>query len=588
MENTAGPGESPDKPDALRLVLQPLFTVIAASCLLVLIGWTGEVGVWQHRVTTLTGVAFALERGRVFWNTMPRGKERVRLASHAVLAGCVMVVSLALILRHAAGAGDGAIGGHVFIQLAVILSGLASMIHHQTRLTARTFHPGIMLMGSFLFIIVCGGLLLKMPRCVVPGATCSWLDAFFTSTSAVCVTGLAVQNTAAFFSHTGQIIILMLIQVGGLGIMTLSFFAAVILFEGLSLHDRLLVGKIIQDNRLSRIGRTLTFVVIMTFVCEGLGAMVLFVSMDGIPEFRERVFHAVFHSISAFCNAGFSTFPNGLADEVAHGNRAWQICIMALIVIGGLGSLVNEDLTNWIVSKVRHRRGSEGPRLRLRVHTRLVLLVTGILIVGGAVAIMVTEYFWWNGPENGGCVITALFHSVTARTAGFNTVPMTRIGPLTVQILMVLMFIGGSPGGTAGGIRTTVVALGLAHLWGQLRMRGGGTVAFNRIIPRETGSQALGLLVLGGIWLGANLVIFQVLQKGSGISETALLFELISAFATVGLSLDLTPSITDGGKMLLIMNMFVGRIGLLTVMATLVRPDPRPASGRPTEEILLT
>lgn len=588
MENTAGLGESPDKPDALRLVLHPLLIVIAASCLLVIIGWTGEVGVWQHRVTTLTGIAFAMERGWVFWKTKPRGRERVRLASHAVLAGCILVVSLALISRHAAGAAGGSIGGHVFIQLAVLLSGLASMIHHQPRLTARTFHPGIMLMGSFLFIIVCGGLLLKMPRCVVPGATCSWLDAFFTSTSAVCVTGLAVQNTAAFFSHTGQMVILMLIQVGGLGIMTLSFFAAVILLEGLSLHDRLLVGKMMQDNRLARVGKTLAFVVTMTFVCESIGAVILFVSMDEIPEFRKRVFHAAFHSISAFCNAGFSTFPDGLADGVVRGNRIWQICIMALIVIGGLGSLVNEDLRDWIAAVVRRRRGGEGPRFRLRVHTRLVLLVTGILIVAGAAAILATEFICWHGPENGGRIITAFFHSVTARTAGFNTVPMTRIGPLTTQILMVLMFIGGSPGGTAGGIRTTVVALGLAHLWSQLRMRGGGTVAFNRTIPRETGSQALGLLVLGGLWLGSNFVIFQVLQAGSGVSETALLFELISAFATVGLSLDLTPSLTEGGKMLLIVNMFVGRVGLLTLLATLIRPDPRPASGKPPEQILLT
>jgi Trk-type K+ transport system membrane component len=277
-----------------------------------------------------------------------------------------------------------------------------------------------------------------------------------------------------------------------------------------------------------------------------------------------------------------------MASEVMNGNWIWQGCIMLLIVIGGLGALVNEDLTNWAVGKVRHLLGREVPYQRLRVHTRLVLVVTAVLIFGGAAVILASEFLLWNGPENGGKILTAMFHSVTARTAGFNTVPMTQIGTLTAQILMILMIIGGSPGGTAGGLRTTVFAVGLGHLWNQLRMGRRGMIAFNRTIPRESGSQALGLMVLTGIWLVANFVLFQILESGSGISETTLLFELISAFATVGLSLDLTPTLSEGGKTLLIVNMFVGRIGLLTVLATLIPVDKRPASGKPMEDILLT
>jgi trk system potassium uptake protein len=429
---------------------------------------------------------------------------------------------------------------------------------------------------------------LKMPRCTVPGQTCSWLDAFFTSTSAVCVTGLSVQNTALFFTTTGQTVILFLIQIGGLGIMTLTFFAAVVLFEGLSLHDRLLLGKMIQENRLARVGQTLKFIVVMTFVCEGLGAVILFFSLDGIPAVSVRLFHAVFHSISAFCNAGFSTLPDGLATEVVRGNWIWQIVIMSLIVIGGLGALVNEDLSFWSVAKIKRWLSKKGPRRRLRVHTRLVLVVNTLLIVGGAILILATEFYLRNGPENGGKILTAFFHSVTARTAGFNTVGMSQIGILTAQVLMVLMIIGGSPGGTAGGMRTTVAAVALVHLWHQLRGGKRGMVFFNRSIPLETGSQALGLVFLTGIWLVINFVILQFMQTGSGVSETSLLFELISAFATVGLSLDLTPTLTDGAKTLLIVNMFVGRVGLLTVMATLIQPDTRPSSGKPQEDILLT
>jgi Trk-type K+ transport system membrane component len=310
--------------------------------------------------------------------------------------------------------------------------------------------------------------------------------------------------------------------------------------------------------------------------------------MEAIPEIPTRLYHAVFHAVSAFCNAGFSTLPDNLASGVLRENRIWQVVIMALIVIGGLGALVNEDLSGWAAAKIKRRFKKEGPHRRLRVHTRLVLVTTAALILLGTAAILASEFHLWKGPENGGRVLTAFFHSVTARTAGFNTVSMSQIGPLTAQVLMVLMVIGGSPGGTAGGLRTTVAAVALAHLWRQLRMGPRGIVFFNRSISAETGSRALGLIFLTGIWLACNFIILEILQSGSGVSEMALLFELISAFGTVGLSLDLTPTLTPGAKTLLIVNMFVGRIGLLTVMATLIKQDSRPASGKPKEEIILT
>jgi Trk-type K+ transport system membrane component len=570
-----------------RQVGRPLLALVAVLGLLRLVGWTGVVTDGLHWATTLTGLLFGMERVWIFRFLRPRGKERLRLGLHAVAGVMVLVASVWMVFQR--GGSDGwSLGGHVFIQAVVLMSGLASLIHHQTRFTAKAFHPGLVLMGSFAAIIVAGGLLLKMPRCVVEGETLSWMDAFFTSTSAVCVTGLAVENTATFFSATGKVVILLLIQVGGLGIMTLAFFAAVVLFEGLSLHDRLLLGRMIQENRLARIGQTLAFIVGMTLVCEAVGAVVLYTGLDGVEDAGERWFQAIFHSVSAFCNAGFSTFGDGLASGVVNGNVTWQVCIMALIVVGGIGSLVVEDLCLYWTVVVKRRMGQVLPRPRLRVHTRLVLGVTAFLLVGGAVVMWVTEFVFWKGPENGGTVLTAMFHSVTSRTAGFNTVSMSAIGPLTVQALMVFMLIGGSPGGTAGGMRTTVFAVGLAHLWNQLRMGRRGMVAFNRVIPRETGDQALGLMVLTVIWLLVNFSVLQLLEADSGVSESALLFELISAFATVGLSLDLTPTLGEGAKGLLILNMFVGRIGLLTVLATLVPRDPRPVSGKPSEDILLT
>lgn len=587
MDESSEAGQNAFGLKICRQVLHPLLALGSAACFLTLVGWTGVITEWIHWLTLAGGFGFALERTWILWAEETEGRERRRLILHEVVAVMVFLVSLFLLIRHFSGVDFLSTGWHVFIQLGILVSGLASLIHHQTRFTARAVHPGMMLIGSFFAIIVVGTLLLKMPRCVVPGETCSWLDAAFTSTSAVCVTGLTVQNTAIFFSHTGQVVILLLIQVGGLGIMTLTFFAAVVLFEGLTLHDRLLLGRMIQENRLSRIGETLTFIVVFTLICEAIGAAILFAGMDVTMGWRERVFHSVFHAVSAFCNAGFSTFPDGMASGLLRANGTWQICVMLLVIVGGLGTLVVEDLYLWTLARFRKLRENEASRHRLRIHSRIVLVTTAVLVFGGALLILATEFALWDGPENGGRVLTALFHSVTARTAGFNTVSMSAIGPMTVNLLLVLMLIGGSPGGTAGGIRTTVVAVGLGHLWSQLRTGHRGMVVFNRTIPSATGSQALGLILLALVWLTGNFMLFQFLEAGNGISDTRLLFELISAFATVGLSIDLTSQLSDGGKSLLIVNMFVGRLGLLTVMATLIPPDTRPPSGKPCEDILL-
>lgn len=566
-----------------------LFAALAALvCFLALVGWTGDVSHWGHCVTVGVGLVFTAERGWSLRSRRWKGRDPRQRVLRGGFVMSVFLGTISLLFPEVWGGGKGAVLAHLIVQLAVFFSGLVFMISHQRLFTARAFHPGLVLIGSFAFIVVMGALLLKMPLCTVPGKHCSWLAAFFTSTSAVCVTGLSVENIALFFTPTGQAVILLLIQIGGLGIMTLTFFAAVVLFEGLSLHDRLLLGKMLQENRLARVGETLKFIVLMTLVCEGLGAVILFFTMDGIPETGTRLCHAVFHSISAFCNAGFSTLPDGLAAAELRGNWIWQLVIMGLIVVGGLGALVNEDVSYWAIAKIRHWRDQKNPRRRLRVHSRLVLWVNLLLIVAGALLILGSEFYLAKGPENGGKILTAMFHSVTARTAGFNSVPMAQISILTAQLLMILMLIGGSPGGTAGGMRTTVAAVGLVHLWHQLRGGKRGMVFFNRTIPSEAGSQAMGLIVLTVLWLVGNYLILQQLETGSGVSETRLLFELISAFATVGLSLDLTPTLTPASQGLIILNMFVGRIGLLTVMVTLIRPDSRPSSGKPEEAILLT
>lgn len=468
--------------------------------------------------------------------------------------------------------------------LTLFSLGLRSL-RHTSLLTSLRIRPGWLFIGSFFCLIILGTLLLKLPRAVAPGNHLNWLDALFTSTSAVCVTGLAVENTAHFFSPVGQVIILGLIQVGGLGIMTLALFLSSIVFRGMTLYDRQALGEMISERHLANVSSSLRFTVIFTFIAEALGALSLFLSLPATIPAQDRLFHAIFHSVSAFCNAGFSTLPDGLADSLVRDNITLQNSICLLIVFGGLGSTVVRDLLIYTGARVTRRIDPSRPRPRLRVHTRLVMTVTLLLIFGGAAIIALSEFGLYSGPSNGGFITTTFFHSITARTAGFNTVDMGSIGPLTIHFLVLLMLIGGSPGGTAGGVRTTVFAAATIHLWNLLRTVP-QLILFRRRMPEDLGSRALAILVATMAWLFVNFAILRQLQPHT--SDTELVFELVSAFATVGLSLNLTPELTAPAKVIIILNMFVGRIGLLTVLTTLVPVNRKRPMQCPTEEVLLS
>lgn len=470
------------------------------------------------------------------------------------------------------------------VQGGMLLSlGLRSL-RHQAQITNLNIRPGWLFMGSFALIIAVGTLLLKLPRAVAPGLTLSWLDALFTSTSAVCVTGLVVENTASFFSPTGQVIILGLIQIGGLGIMTLTFYLTTILFRGMSLHDHQVLGEMISEKHLAQVAHVVRFIVVFTIVTEVIGAFLIYSALPADRGLGERAFQSVFHSISAFCNAGFSTFPDGLADTWIRHNGSLHIAISLLIVLGGIGAIVVRDCLHFLRHSYRRLKDPTQTRPRLRVHTRLVLTVTFCLIVVGALAIWVSEFCLHPGESNAGQLLTALFHSITARTAGFNTVDTGAIGPVTVHILVLLMIIGGSPGGTAGGVRTTVFATAAAHLWNLIRTTP-DLVLFRRKLPATLGPKALAIIVLTMAWLFINFAILRQLQPD--VTDTRLVFELVSAFATVGLSMNLTADLTESAKCLLILNMFVGRIGLITVVSTLAPINRARPVQRPTEDIIL-
>lgn len=550
------------------------------------VGFIGEITRELHWSTGLLVVLFTLEH---VINLRRSANSRLYLREwgfHLGVVAVAIVLTLWLFIDPwLEGQGDKlAILTYGSIQGGMLLSLGLRAVRHQAQITGLNLRPGWLLMGSFLLIILMGTLLLKLPRAVVDGESISWVDAAFTSTSAVCVTGLSVENTALFFTPTGQVIILGLIQIGGLGIMTLTFYLSTMLLKGMSFHDRQILGEMISEKHLAQVADTVRFIVVFTFVTEALGALLLFTFLPEDRDLGERLFQSVFHSISAFCNAGFSTLKDGLADAWVQGLRAFQFVICLLIIFGGVGAVVLRDLLYYLRQHFRRLSDPAQFRPRLRVHTRLVLAVTALLLFGGALALYVSEFWLHAGAENGGRWMTAFFHSVTVRTAGFNTVDMGTIGPVTVHLMVLLMLIGGSPGGTAGGLRTTVFAAAAVHLWNVIR-NVPDLVLFRRRMEPTLGARALGILVLSMGWLFVNFAILRQVQPE--VTDARLFFELVSAFATVGLSMNLTADLTEAAKWIIMLNMFVGRIGLITVVSTLIPPNSKRPAQRPTEEIIL-
>lgn len=401
------------------------------------------------------------------------------------------------------------------------------------------------------------------------GAPLSWLDALFTATSAVCVTGLIVVDTATHFTLLGQAFILLLIQLGGLGILTFTTLIIVALGRRLSLHHEAVTAntaEIAPDIDFRQLVRN---VVLFTFLFEAAGAVVLFAAW--VPRFSlgAAAWHALFQAISAFCNAGFSTFNDSLMGF--QGAPVTLTVIMTLVVLGGLGFLTLEEL------HLRWRKRRDAPP-RLSLHSRLALVVTALLLIGGWLAFSVLE---WNNTLGDLAawqkVLNGLFMSVTARTAGFNTVDYSATAESSNFLTILLMSIGGSPGSTAGGIKTTTVAV--IALLAYSRLRGHQiTSVQHRSIPEETVQRAVGLFVVGFIVVTGAILFFAMVQLepggGGGGDFLVYMFEAVSAFNTVGLSMGGTGDLTESGKVVTILLMYVGRVGPLTFASAIALRRP--------------
>ena len=464
----------------------------------------------------------------------------------------------------------------VVVQLTLIVPVGLRLLRVTRARILQNVRPGTLFVATFALAILGGMLMLKTPNATTGGI--SWLDALFTSTSAVCVTGLAVVDTEHALTPQGQVILLLLIQVGGLGIMTLTYFMALVVGQGISLRDRARISELFSDDNLGAMGQLIGKVVLITLLIEAAGAMFLHMAWAANPP-REGtlLWDAVFHSVSAFCNAGFSNFSAGLADPTVAGNRATQVVIMMLIIAGGIGFAVIIDLPRLILHggttmlkklMPRSRRIARWSlRYRVRLHVRLVLKVTFWLIVLGAAAFFVAEGWTWSTDR----AWEAVFNSVTARTAGFNITDFSTYGFAAVVVMCVLMFIGGSPGGTAGGIKTTTFAIALGELW--RIVRGHQSLHMHRRrIARDVVERSTATIVLSGIWVTISILLVSWGNPEADPSDVV--FECFSAFGTVGLSRAFTMELAPFSKAVIIASMFAGRVGVLTLVFTLAGQAP--------------
>ena len=433
---------------------------------------------------------------------------------------------------------------------------------------------------GFFCIIVIGALLLMTPYASASRERLPLVDALFTATSATCVTGLIVVDTGTYFSLFGQIVLLVLIQFGGLGFMTMATLLYGMTGQRVSLHDRMSMAEGLGENRLQGVVSLCRHAVKITFLCEGVGALVL--ATRFVPQYGpvRGLWYGLFHSVSAFCNAGFDLIGGYRSLTGYAGDPLMLATVMALIVIGGLGFAVIMDIRR------RPRHGFRG----LRLHSKLVLVASGLLLALGAAAFFGLEYgnektlgalpLWQKG-------LNALFQSVTLRTAGFNTVDQAALSEASKGVGVLLMLCGGAPAGTAGGLKVTTVLTLMMTVRAYLHGRS-DTVVFGRTIPLTQVRRALTLFVCGTGFLFIGTVLLSVFEGGAlGIWD--ILYEATSAFSTVGISVGVSGAAGAASRLLLALMMYVGRVGLLTLAMSLTEGGLRSAAvlHYPTEEIMI-
>ncbi len=418
------------------------------------------------------------------------------------------------------------------------------------RLKNFELNPPRVLALGFASLIIIGTFLLNLPIATVNNESIGIIDALFTAASAVCVTGLVVVNTAEFFSTFGQVIIIILIQIGGLGFMTMATLGALVVGKKISLKERLVIKEQLNLGSLAGLVKLTKYVIIVTFVIEAIGTLLLSTRFIPIYGIKEGLWFAMFHSISAYCNAGFDILGNSFMPYA--NDIAINLTLSALIILGGLGFSVYVDIS-------KNRKFE-----RFQLHTKLVIWISTILILIGMLIFLVIE---WNNPSTIGNlsisqkILPAFFQSVVTRTAGFNSLDISLIKDTSAFLFIIFMFIGGSPGSTAGGIKTTTFgAIALTTI--SIIKGDKDVVAFKKRIPDSVINRSLAIV---SVAMALIIMVSFVLTVTEDAAFLEVLFETTSAFATVGLSRGITGDLSDIGKIIITLTMYAGRVGPLTM-----------------------
>lgn len=438
-------------------------------------------------------------------------------------------------------------------------------------------NPVQVLTVGFALLILLGSLLLMLPISTLSGKSTPFIDALFISTSSVCVTGLVTVDTATHWNYFGKTVIMMLIQIGGLGFMSFATIAAIFMGKKIGLRDRLLMQEAYNALNLQGIIRMVRYVIAFTFGVELLGAVILstqFIPMYGVAK---GIYFSIFHAISAFCNAGFDLIGNFSSMTTLSSNPVILWTLSLIIIAAGLGFSVWMDL--W----------SFKPLNKLSLHSKLVLSTTAVLVFGGFILFFIFEF---NNPLTfGGMnlfdkVTNAMFASVTPRTAGFNAVSVADMSMTSRLLTIILMFIGGSPGSTAGGVKTTGISVLFLTVVCVIRGRH-DPEAFGRRIDKRYVYKAFAIVALALTLVLGVTMWMSYFESGKGTNMETLIFEATSAFATVGLSEGITPGLQTGSKIGLIFGMYLGRVGPVTVLLALSRQKPPAQISYPEAKILI-
>lgn len=476
------------------------------------------------------------------------------------------------------------------IEFGVILVFIREASEYRINYKRTFLNPAQLFVLSFLGIIFLGSLLLMLPRATYEGL--GFVDALFTSTSAVCVTGLIVVDTGSYFTEFGQYVILLLIQIGGLGILTFASYFSYFFKGGSTFENQLALSDMTSSRTLGEVFSTIKSILLITLVVEGVSSVLVYTSLNpaDFESVYDRTFFAVFHAISAFCNAGFSTLPNSLYQEGFRFNYLFQFIIIMTFVFGGLGfTIVTNTLAYFkhqflrIVSFGKFKRKYR-PWI-LNLNTRVTLITTISLTLVAFIFFYIVEYNNTLAEHHGiGKVVTALFGAATPRTAGFNSIDMTAMKFPTVMIIFLLMWIGASPASTGGGIKTSTFAIATLNILslakGKRRIE-----IFRREVSDVSVRRAFATISLSLIAIGFGIMLISIFDSEKDLMSIA--FECFSAYSTVGLSLGITADLSTLSKLVIIAIMFVGRVGMLSIVIALVAKSKYQSYRYPTEEITI-